>query len=136
MNYLKSFNESIVTNYDNMLQDIEDILLPIRDLGYDNIKVELLRYSYYIFVKIVDYNNKPLLFSDSIEDEFDRLFEYLKQNSIEISQVYYKKVEADGRIFNRGSRDSLNISYFGIDYLKKFLLNEKIAYLSFELKVK
>lgn len=142
MRYLRAYKESVKINYDNILQDIEDILLPIGDMGY-NIKVEIIRdykvmeyVPYHIFINVVDYGNEPLLFDDVVEDEFDRLFDYLKQNDIEINQVYYKKVEPDGRIFNRNSRDSLNISYFGINYLKKYLMNEKIAFLSFELKVK
>ena len=122
-------------DYKNILEDIEDILLPIKDLGYNNIKTKLIKdYEYIIFINIIDYNNEPLLFNDDIFYEFDRLFEYLSQNELQIYTVYYKKVEPDGRIFNRGSRDALNLSYFGIDYFKKLIMNEKIAYLSFELK--
>lgn len=122
-------------DYKNILEDIEDILLPIKDLGYNNIKTELIKdYEYVIFINIIDYDNEPLLFNDDILDEFDRLFEYLSQNRLEIYTVYYKKVEPDGRIFNRGTRDVLNLSYFGIDYFEKLIMNEKIAYLSFELK--
>lgn len=122
-------------DYKNILEDIEDILLPIKDLGYNNIKTELIKdYEYVIFINIMDYDNEPLLFNDDILDEFDRLFEYLSQNRLEIYTVYYKKVEPDGRIFNRGTGDVLNLSYFGIDYFKKLIMNEKITYLSFELK--
>lgn len=121
--------------YDNILQDIEDILLPIRDLGY-NIETELERgfTSTYIYLSIVNYDNEPLIFSEYVVEEFDRLYEYLIQNRIQINSVYYKKVEPDGRIFNRGTRDMLNLSYFSFDYLKNFLMDEKLAYLSFELK--
>jgi hypothetical protein len=122
-------------DYKNILEDIEDILLPIKDLGYNNIKTKLIKdYEHIIFINIIDYDNEPLLFNDDIFYEFDRLFEYLSQNELQIYTVYYKKVEPDGRIFNRGSRDALNLSYFGIDYFKKLIMNEKIAYLSFELK--
>jgi hypothetical protein len=120
--------------YDNILQDIDDILLPIRDLGY-NIETSLIKdYEYFIFINIIDYDNEPLIFSEDVVEEFDRLYEYLTQNRIQINSVYYKKVEPDGRIFNRGTRDMLNLSYFSFDYLKNFLMNEKLAYLSFELK--
>jgi len=143
LNKYKHYKESI--DYKNILEDIEDILLPIKDLGYNNIKAKLVKdYEYvaqylwkqnvYIFINVIDYDNEPLLFNEDVEYEFDRLFEYLVQNEIEINMVYYKKVEPDGRIFNRGTRDALNMSYFDINYLKKMLMNEKIAYLSFELK--
>ncbi len=132
LNKYKHYKESI--DYDSILQNIEDILLPIKDLGY-NIKVELVKdYEYYIFVNIINYDNEPLLFNEYIVSDFDRLFEYLLKNSIEINLIYYKKVESDGRIFNRSIRDQLSLSYFGVDYLKNIFMNEKIAYLSLELK--
>jgi hypothetical protein len=132
LNKYKHYRESI--DYDNILQDIEDILLPIRDLGYNNIKAELVKdYEYYIFIVVVNYDNEPLLFNENVECEFDRLFDYLYQSDLKLNAVYYKKVEPDGRIFNRGTRDVLNMSYFDINYLKKMLMNEKIAYLSFEV---
>lgn len=143
MRYLekyKIFNINILklenANYDSILQDIEDILLPIGDLGY-NIKTKLVKdYEYIIFINIVDYDNEPLLFNKDVEYEFDRLYEYLTQNELQIHTVYYKKLEPDGRIFNRGTRDMLNLSYFGFNYLKNYLMDKKLAYLSFELKCK
>jgi hypothetical protein len=135
LNKYKQYKESVIY-YDNILHDIEDILLPIRDLGYNNIKARLVKDNeYYIFINVVDYDNEPLLFNEDVEYEFYRLFEYLNRNEIEMSTVYYKKVESDGRIFNRGTRDMLNLSYFSFDYLRNFFMNEKLAYLSFELKV-
>lgn len=122
-------------NYENILQDIEDILLPIKDLGYNNIKAKLVKdYEDFIFINVVDYDNKPLIFNEDIEYEIDRLNEYLIENKFKIKEVYFKKVESDGRIFNRGTRDMLNLSYFDFDYLKKTFMNEKLAYLSFEIK--
>jgi hypothetical protein len=134
LNKYKHYKESI--DYKNILEDIEDILLPIKDLGYNNIKAKLVKdYEYYIFISIVDYDNDPLIFSEDIYYDFDRLFDYLYQNNLKLNTVYYKKVEPDGRIFNRGTRDMLNMSYFDVNYLKKMLMNEKIAYLSFEVGV-
>jgi hypothetical protein len=146
LNKYKHYKESI--DYKNILEDIEDILLPIKDLGYNNIKVNfnifgktigkrkrVKEYEYYIFINVIDYDNDPLIFSEDIYYDFDRLFDYLYQNNLKLNTVYYKKVEPDGTIFNRFSRDLLNMSYFDINYLKKMLIDEKIAYLSFEVGV-
>lgn len=135
MRYLKKYTLFENNDYKNILEDINDILLPIKDLGYNNIKVELIKdYNYIIFINIVDYDNEPLVFNEDIEYEFDRLFDYLEQNNLKLNKVYYKKVESDGRIFNKGTRDTLNMSYFDINYLKKEIMNKKIAYLSFEVE--
>lgn len=128
----REINEAFT--YREVIEDIKDILSPIGDLGY-NIETSLIKdYEYFIFINIINYENEPLLFNEDVVEEFDRLYEYLTQNRIQINSVYYKKVEPDGRIFNRGTRDMLNLSYFDFDYLKKFLMNGKLAYLSFELK--
>lgn len=151
MRYLKKYTLFENNDYKNILEDINDILLPIKDLGYNNIKVKLIKdYNYIIFINIVDYDNEPLVFNEDIEYEFDRLFDYLEQNNLKLNKVYYKKVESDGRIFNKGTRDELNfsnplsrysffsdvnnMSYFDINYLKKEIMNKKIAYLSFEVE--
>lgn len=135
MRYLKKYTLFENNDYKNILEDINDILLPIKDLGYNNIKVKLIKdYNYIIFINIVDYDNEPLVFNEDIEYEFDRLFDYLEQNNLKLNKVYYKKVESDGRIFNRGSRDILNMSYFDINYLKKEIMSKKIAYISFEVE--
>ena len=48
LNKYKHYKESI--DYKNILEDIEDILLPIKDLGYNDIKAKLVKeYEYYIF---------------------------------------------------------------------------------------
>lgn len=135
MRYLKKYTLFENNDYKNILEDIYDILLPIKDLGYNNIKVKLIKdYNYIIFINIVDYDNEPLMFNEYIEYEFDRLFDYLEQNNLKLNKVYYKKVESDGRIFNKGTRDTLNMSYFDTNYLKKEIMNKKIAYLSFEVE--
>ena len=135
MRYLKKYTLFENNDYKNILEDINDILLPIKDLGYNNIKVKLIKdYNYIIFINIVDYDNEPLVFNEDIEYEFDRLFDYLEQNNLKLNKVYYKKVESDGRIFNRGTRDELNMSYFDINYLKKEIMSKKIAYISFEVE--
>lgn len=135
MRYLKKYTLFENNDYKNILEDINDILLPIKDLGYNNITVKLIKdYNYIIFINIVDYDNEPLIFNEDIEYEFDRLFDYLEQNNLKLNKVYYKKVESDGRIFNKGTRDALNMSYFDINYLKREIMNKKIAYLSFEVE--
>lgn len=135
MRYLKKYTLFENNDYKNILEDINDILLPIKDLGYNNITVKLIKdYNYIIFINIVDYDNEPLIFNEDIEYEFDRLFDYLEQNNLKLNKVYYKKVESDGRIFNKGTRDTLNMSYFDINYLKREIMNKKIAYLSFEVE--
>lgn len=132
MRYLKKYTLFENNDYKNILEDINDILLPIKDLGYNNITVKLIKdYNYIIFINIVDYDNEPLIFNEYIEYEFDRLFDYLEQSNLKLNKVYYKKVESDGRIFNKGTRDALNMSYFDTNYLKKEIMNKKNSILIF-----
>lgn len=131
MRYIKSYNESRdFLTYNEILTGIEEVLLPISDLGY-NIKVELVKdYNYHIFVNILGYENERLDFTEEVEDEFDRLYDFTKENGFLINKVYYKAVQPDGRIFNFHNRETMN-SYKGF---KSEIRGKKLAFLSFELK--
>lgn len=103
MKYIKSFNESSLT-YNQTKQNIEDILLPISDLGYD-IDVNLEKGDVNKFyVRVVSYTDTALEWSNEIEEEFDRLELFVKSNDFDITEVLYVLEEKDGRVFNRSNR--------------------------------
>lgn len=111
MKYLKSFNESTVhLTYKQIEEEIKDILLPISDMGYDisvNFEKDFDTYRYY--VRVVIYTDPALVWSSEVEEEFDRLKDFAKENGFAISNVYYVAEESDGRVFNR--RDRTIVSY-------------------------
>ncbi len=133
MNYLKTYNLFESLTYNQILENIEDILLSISDMGY-NIQTKLIKdYNYHIFVNIVDYQDYevgPLEFTNEVEDDFDRLCEFVTENGFKMDKIYYKKIQPDGRIFNRMERE---VSY-NYETFKDETLGNKLAYLSFELK--
>ena len=132
MKYLQSFNESNKSfTYEEIVQEISDILLPISDMGYD-IDVKLVKdYNYFIFINILSYKDRQLKVTHEIMDDIDRLSEVIDNNGFRINMIYYKNVEADGRIFNRGHREV--DTYHGFkEYIKDY--DKKLAYLTLELK--
>lgn len=74
MKYLRGFNES---NTDEIKETIEDILLPISDLGYD-ISVEEYAAIPQLVLRIVSWTDEPLLITDEIREEFTRMKDYLE----------------------------------------------------------
>jgi hypothetical protein len=131
MKYLHTFNESVkdFLTYSEILDEIKSILLPISDLGYE-IEAELVKdYIYHMFVRIVDYSKEPLEFNSDILDEIERLYDFTKDNGFIIDRVWYKEVRDDGRIFNKGNRESC-----GYESFIEMLYYKKLAYLSLELR--
>lgn len=118
--------------YREIIGDMEDILAPIGDLGYD-ISAELVKdYNYYIFIKIIDYSKETLVLTEDVIIDLDRLYEFSITNGFEISKIYYKEVQPDGRIFNKGDRDVI----FGYKYFKDKLKDKRLSFLSFEFMEK
>lgn len=120
MKYLKSFNESNnFLTYTEFMEQIKEVLLPISDLGYD-ISVEMTKDTdtNRIYVRVVRYDEPPLKWNKEIEEEFDRLRDFTKEDGFEISKVYYVVEEADGRVFNRSDRTIVSYDTF-LENMKK-----------------
>jgi hypothetical protein len=114
MKYLKSFNESIVSlKNKKIVEEIKDILLPISDMGYDiNVNYERDLGAHRYIIRVVTYLDKALIWSSSVEEEFDRLVDFLSEYELEIYKVYYVAEEKDGRILNRSNRTTVNYDTF------------------------
>ena len=89
MKYLKRFNES-VDNIDEIKQTIEDILLPISDMGY---QINVTNYVNYeeVQIRVVGYTDTPLKMNDEVKDEFIRMKEYLESLGINSVKALYVK---------------------------------------------
>ena len=74
MKYLRRFNES---NTDELIETIKDILLPISDLGYDDISV-VNGYTQQLTIRVVSWTDEPLLITDEVKEEFTRMKDYLE----------------------------------------------------------
>jgi hypothetical protein len=139
MRYIKRYNLFESLTYNQIVENIKDILLPISDLGYDNIEVKLVKdYNYYIFVNIINYKDTPLSFVE-IEDDILRLNDFVNNNGFEVNEIYYKKVQPDGRIFNKHVRDVAHSCRHFINSMKHekpFYKEIKLAFLSIVLKEK
>jgi hypothetical protein len=97
MKYLKRFNESV--NEDDIQQTIEDILLPITDMGY---KPELEK-KYKGFTTLVfsgfiikfycgsHITKKWLTLNDEVKEEFKRMYDYLESVGLNSIDVLYVK---------------------------------------------
>lgn len=91
--YLKRFNESVDKSIDDIKQTIEDILLPISDMGYEisvNDDVDFNGELTGIIIRVVRYGDPILRMNDDVKDEFIRMKEYLESsgfNSIEPNYV-------------------------------------------------
>lgn len=96
MKYLKSFNESFNEEFD-LISDIEDILLPIKDEGF-NIDIsknlnssndfmesegELTRF--YVEKTVSPLETKPYKPTDTFTDTFEHLVSYLKERGYDYS---------------------------------------------------
>lgn len=132
MRYLKKytlFEDKGFRTYKEMVEEMEDILIPITDLGY-NPDVKLINhYNKYIQVNIIRYEDDPLKpeLLYIVEDEIDRLYEFAKSNGFLINKFYYKLVQPDGRIFNK--YEDLETIH-GYDNFKDIKKGREIAYLS------
>lgn len=105
MKYLKEYKIfesllpkcSMIPIYDKINQEIEDILLPISDMGY-NVTTRYVRMyaddipheSKQIEIKLVnDDDNQLLNWNDEIADEIKRLESFIKDEGLKIYEVYY-----------------------------------------------
>jgi len=101
MKYLKRFNESnLSANFTDMIRNIEDILLPISDMGY-NPSVQYgesidLHFKWLhgdqndpsqLIIRIVLYGDKILEVTDDVNDDFGRLNDYLESKGYSMSII-------------------------------------------------
>jgi hypothetical protein len=127
---MKKYESHRELKYSELIDEMELILLPFSDSGC-SVEVKLVKdYVYHIFMRILNYDSDPLKFDSEKWDDIDRAFDFSKQNGFSINKVYYKVVREDGRIFNKNNRDTS----FSYETFKKEHINDKLAYLSFELK--
>jgi len=126
MRNIISFNESL--KYSDIIQEIEDHLIHLSDMGY-KIKAKLIKdYSYIIFLNILDYDDKLLSYDEITHGYFEGMVLFCEQNNFKLERIYYKKVNDDGRIFNRGDREIRS------DIFDESFIGNKLAFLSFEFK--
>jgi hypothetical protein len=105
-----------IKEVDQIKQTIEDILLPIYDMGYRGISVtDNTTYSGPFYksptqftIRIVTYTDKPLLVNFKVKDEFDRMVYYLK--SIGIYDITVQFVETTPPQ-KRGYRSITKVTY-------------------------
>lgn len=102
MKYLRKFESH--DNYNQLKQEIEDVLLDLSDDGY-NPKVTLSPdYKMHVYVSLLDYNDKPCDWDD-LKEYITRVNELTKEY-LKPTIVYYKLCQPDGRVFNKGNRDT------------------------------
>lgn len=95
MKYLKRFNES---NTDNIIENVNDILLPINDMGYDiSVKDYIINGdTNQLIIRVVTYVDKPLLITDDVKEEFIRMRDYLHSEGYNsIDTHYYTRLNVD-----------------------------------------
>jgi hypothetical protein len=92
-----------IKEVDQIKQTIEDILLPIYDMGYRGISVTdnttdsgpFYKSPTQFTIRIVTYTDKPLKIDEEVKGEFDRMVYYL--NSIGIYDITVQFVETTDR---------------------------------------
>lgn len=105
MKHLKHFNESLSDREIGNLakQDLDDVLIHLKDDGYrTNVEV-VMDYHAEIFVNILDYQNQKVSIWGDIKDDIERCIEIVKDR-FKPGSVYYKEIK-DGKVHNRDYRD-------------------------------
>jgi len=85
MRYLRKYNES--SENDSVKQTVKDILLPISDMGYE-ISV-VLDDELGLIIRVVSWEDKPLLITDEVKEEFIRMKDYLQSEGYNSIQAHY-----------------------------------------------
>ena len=107
MKHLKFFNESLSDKEIGNLakQDLDDVLVYLKDEGY-NAKVEVVMdYHAEIFLNLLDYQNKKVAVWKDIKDDIERCVDIVK-GKFRPGTVYYKQVHPDGTVSHRNNRDT------------------------------
>jgi hypothetical protein len=90
MRYLKTYNlfesKTDAEDFEDLIQNIEDILLPISDMD-NNPYVQENSNPNEIIIRIVIYGDKTLEVTNEVKDEFDRLNDYLDSKGYSITLV-------------------------------------------------
>ncbi len=111
MRYLKRFNES---HNDDLIQTIEDILLPISDMGYEisvfQGPLSTKDDESQLIIRVVSWVDQSLLITDEVKDEFMRMKDYLQSEG-------YNSIEALYHIATPGTHSSRDIKKFD-DFMK------------------
>ena len=98
MKYLKTFE-----NHDSIKSEIEDVLLELKDDYFEPTVTVSKDYKTHIFLNIINYQSKSAKW-ELIKDTIFRINNML-QGQFTPRTTYYKIIQPDGRIFNKGSRD-------------------------------
>lgn len=92
MKYLRRYSDNLfesntdTNDFDNLIQNIEDILLHISDMG-NNPYVQTNSNPNEIIIRIVSYGDKTLEINNEVKDVFDRLNDYLYHEGYFITLV-------------------------------------------------
>ena len=109
--YLKRFNES---HNDDLIQTIEDILLPISDMGYEisvfQGPLSTKDDESQLIIRVVSWGDHSLLITDEVKDELMRMKDYLESEG-------YSSIEAYYHIATPGNHSSRDIKKFD-DFMK------------------
>lgn len=92
MKYIKEYR--IFESNDDLndiIKNINDILLPIADMGYE--PTVTVSDNGYIIIRVVRYNDKPLLI-DEFKSDFNTLYQYLDSEDYSVD-VKYVDIEDD-----------------------------------------
>lgn len=131
MKHLKKFNESTDEILNHTIDDIDDILTDIKDLGY------LVSINFFnedekeVGINITITNNADYINLKSISDTIIRLYDYMKKH-----QVYFKRTPSRACIFDincgygyvSGRRETIGWAQLDNRYESYNLLRDKEFY--------
>lgn len=83
---IKKFNNFIREDLNEMILDMEYILLSFSDLGYNP---SLVLEKDYLYVRLVIYTDKPLVWNTNLEEDINKLNSFARQNGFEECDVLF-----------------------------------------------
>jgi hypothetical protein len=110
MRYLKSykiFEENISYDKEYIKKTLQDILLPISDMGYD---ISVTGDNENLVIRVVSWGDQSLLISDDVKEEFITMKDYLESEG-------YNSIEVLYHLATPGSISSRDIKEFD-DFMK------------------
>jgi hypothetical protein len=84
-------------------QDLDDVLIYLKDQGYKSEVKFFMDYHAELSILITDYQGKKIKWDD-IKDDVERAMEVVSDRFIP-TEVFYKELQSDGRVFNRNQRE-------------------------------
>lgn len=131
MKYLKRFNES--NEIDDIVSDIEDILLPIKDMDY-NVGITNSYYSRKIFIHINNGETKYFLIDENIRETLTQLSDYISDLGLNMNINLFSRGKGLEKSYERSFTDVYRIPkytyvstiFINIENLHKLETEEKV----------